>query len=300
MSHKGFSRGDFDTRFEADPKFRALRAALPSTLDYLAAVGAFYVLQAASWADAARVSIRRLVPDLPAHVEAALVENRLIGKDGRLPRGSFDGWVGRAIARRDKTADRTRRWRATPATDIDQPATSVFAGDASHTRTRDVRGSGDSPRRSSTKPERAPELDGFVALANVVEELTGRPYALANPFGGIGAMAAKLVEDFGIERTVAAVRRAGKVMDHPDARALIFSANDVLRPVVSGKALAAEERREEVTASSRAAVERTRARLREAQEWLADDEPTVHDPSRKAPALPPTLPPRVARTGDTP
>lgn len=210
-------------------------------------------------------------------------------------------------ARQARYRDRQKAVRVTDpvtvpsnhSTSFDPP--SPFERDAVTDRHSSLSDSPVTPRRSSTRKERAPaELDGFVALAGVVEELTGRPYALANPYGGIGGMAAKLIEDFGLERTLTAVRRAGKVIDHPDARALIFSANDALRPVVSGKALAAEERREEVAASNRLALERTRARLRESQEWLADAGPAVHDGGRKTPALPPVLPPRVSRTGDTP
>lgn len=70
-------------------------------------------------------------------------------------------------------------------------------------------------------------------LAKLAEELTHKPYALPNPFGGLGAKAIEQAQRFGVRRVEVVWRQlAAGVPDPPiDARQLVFGAADVLAPI---------------------------------------------------------------------
>jgi len=283
---RGFASGDFDPAYALDDKFRSLAAATDRRT-YLAAEGLWWELVAAAWRDAQRASIERAVPDSPADLVELLRKHRLIDSSGRLPRSGYNRWIGAALARRQAEADRKARQRGGRSRDrADSHSDSV--GNEMSPPERMSRGTpaeslrdgyrSDSP--SSGDRSNGPELlagaregldlDSWAPVAREVEALTRRPNALSNPYGKLGEMARALVDDFGLERTVTALRTVASGSVKPDASVLVLGANRVLRPLHSPREL---ERSSEAEAERRrqaASLERTAALIREHSERAAE------------------------------
>lgn len=110
---EGFDVMDVSTRVHKDAKFRALAnkhpdLVAPAFLVYVAALGE-------SWAEGSRVPIQEAWPTLIPYrddVVAALVEQRLVDKAGRVSMATWDDWFGTAFRRREASRERWRRANA--------------------------------------------------------------------------------------------------------------------------------------------------------------------------------------------
>lgn len=110
----GFAVMDVATDIHNDPKFRAL--ARHNAAHVQPAFMAYIALMGECWREAERVTVTAswpaLVPYDPTVVES-MIAVRLIDRDGRIPRRTWQGWFGKVRERRDLNRE---RWRASAAT----------------------------------------------------------------------------------------------------------------------------------------------------------------------------------------
>lgn len=155
-----------------------------------------------------------VVPTLDALVAAGLIHE---WPDGRL------SVTGRFYPRDPTGADRQRRHR-----DMSRDC---------HVTTHAGAGRASSSSSSSSSPRvdvaPAPAWDGldddWYRVCRLAEELTGRPYAIANPWSKMGEDIRDAIRRHGVDAVVDAWRRvAGATPTQPTVRQLVFGSTDIL------------------------------------------------------------------------
>jgi hypothetical protein len=248
MNRRGFTTGDFDPSFALDSKFIRLRQ-VTDQLTYFACAGVWWHFLGATWRAGQRVTIAREMSEVGPELVGPLRTAGLIDSEGRIPRGSFKGWIGSAIERRD--AARDRQWkhrhpdelvsdRVTNGHGTSQPRSLSRVTNAMSPQVRSGDGRDSLPKTDEREKEdrashNGKDLDQFVRVSQFVSTLTGQDRALASPGSRLSERALELCRSFGEERAMEAMRDVASLTDHPDARQIILGANDKLRPLLSFK-----------------------------------------------------------------
>lgn len=129
------------------------------------------------------------------------------------------------------------------------------------------------------------DVDAWATVRSTLDELTGRPISIANPYSRLAELALAMVKDFGMDRTLATFRRVAAAADHPDATAIVLPANRMLRPIQPTKALEDAERQAERERQAARTREHSQRRAREYAEWVADDDAPAQDTPRSVGAI---------------
>jgi hypothetical protein len=218
-----------------DDKFLALRSLPPER--YYAAAGVYFHVAAATWREAERKPAVKVCPDAASAI-ADLQADGLLDSEGCVSRRAFAHSVGRAKANRRTAADRVARNRAgmsrvsnanVRVTNGDVRVSNRLARDTVVTVTEGSVGSdGNSARETNDEPSFDSDLWGRIIV--LAEELTGIPYALGGPHGGLGAQALSQASAVPWATFEAGWRKVAAVYGRPTARQLVFDGEDVLRP----------------------------------------------------------------------
>ena len=261
----------FDVAFLANAHWRKLAKRLPDPDDFNSAVGAYIVALAAARGNG--------LPDLDVVAEtesrfvADLIEVGLLTPTG-FPQKP---WSEYAPARPSYPSD--ERAPSAPSAPSAPAPSAPSAPSAPHHSVPSIplpsSNREDVPRTENVSVAGSDtfSVETWATLAELSEEMTGKPYALGQPTSKLGVLALQQVEDYGWDAVESAWRKAQEILPlkpRPSIGQIVLSADNFLRPIprIDGKAVAAAERADEEDAAHRRRLEQT-------QRMLADLRGTV-------------------------
>jgi len=200
---------------------------------------------------------------------ATLANAGLLGERGIKPesfrlwrtpdRGHYDSDRGRAggIARA-QTAERENGRFAPASASVDQRTTSV---DQRYQPGTVRYGTGSESENDSTTNGEVYD-ERFVALSSLMTDLTGRAYALANPFGGMAQKALELIDRHGWETFESRARLvAERIGKNPGVDEIVFGVGNSLRRGVETADVKRDERQAEIEDDQRRRLDRTQLQM---------------------------------------
>jgi hypothetical protein len=165
----------------------------------------------------------------------------------------------------DAVARANKRWAGNAGADAHGDAQASAHGDATkpnHTTPRSVHTEGSIPLLEEEESHEGRVPEHWNDLFSLMEQLTGKPYALPNPWSKMAVMALELIDRHGWEmfrsRAVTSVERLGQ---NPGVDEIIFAVNGMLRRSVDSADIKKAEKVAEIDDGVKRRVERTQLSL---------------------------------------
>lgn len=118
------------------------------------------------------------------------------------------------------------------------------------------------PTNDSTSTNDDPIHPHFENVARLMEDLTGKPYALGDPWSRMSSMILDLVDRFGYQEVESKARLvASRMKARPSVRDVIFNVSSALAQTVSTSDLQKEERQAEISDDHQRRLDRTQLAL---------------------------------------
>jgi hypothetical protein len=266
---------DTDTGLHHDPKVRKLWRIVRDDALMNQAMCLLEGIRLASWGQGERVTGEDAAPFWIADIgpaTEALIAAGLLDSDGLIPAKSWTSWFGPALERRVERAQAGARGgrksaklrRSSGEAELEQSFGSAQPNQPTNQPTNQQGRGVNGAREFDDSPAITPEIG---ALQRLAEELTGKPYVMANIWGGLGEKVVTEQLPHGLEKVEQAWRWvASKTKPKPTFRQLVLGADDVLNPIVRSDPKSRQDQDAQANFDRR--VERTRKATEEYRQWM--------------------------------
>ena len=234
-TRSGLVIAPMDAAWLADWKWVRLRTLLPEPVMFWAAAGVFWAVVAETWRQGGPgpTTTDYMDCDDPQwdRICRALVRADLTDAGGLLTEETWDKWSSGLVAKRSADAERKRLARASASVRARPMDSEGLAGAPAGARySPSTSPDTDATRDDATSREVREDPTPYFRVAEEVERLTGRPYAIGDPDSKMGMAARDLIAKHGEAGTVLAMRRAaGSVSKQPPTTAqVVFGAGRIL------------------------------------------------------------------------